>query len=87
MNNFIQKILPEEFDEAKHDAVSDCPVNALARSTLVSARSLARMLRALRISMNSCSTCQNKGTCPLLADFNNQLTIALQEIADEWRLG
>jgi hypothetical protein len=64
-----------------------CPVHILARQTLTSARSLARLLSRLRISLKRCHVCPTSASCPLPAEFNAQLTIALQEIADEWRLG
>ena len=64
-----------------------CPVHILARQTLSSARSLARLLSRLRGSLNQCRACPTNASCPLPAEFNAQLTIALQEIADEWRLG
>ena len=64
-----------------------CPVHILARQSLSSARSLARLLSRLRVSMNQCRSCPTNTSCPLPAEFNAQLTIALQEIADEWRLG
>jgi hypothetical protein len=63
-----------------------CPVNILARQTLASARSLTRMLRRLRISMTNCSACPSRSNCPILKYFNAQLSLALQEVADEWQL-
>ncbi len=64
----------------------ECPVRGLASHTLASARSLTHMLRLLRRSMGRCGACPVCAGCPLLIDFNTQLTIALQELADEWRL-
>jgi hypothetical protein len=63
-----------------------CPVNLLAHQALASARSLTKMLRMLRTSMTRCCTCPSKAICPVLVDFNTQLTIALQEVTDEWQL-
>ena len=65
---------------------SGCPVHIIARQTLTSARSLTRMLRSLRISITRCSTCPTRIACPLPGDFNAQLSVALQEVTDEWQL-
>lgn len=63
-----------------------CPVTTLAYQTLSSAHTLTHMLRRLRLSMINCCSCRANSHCPLLADFNAQLSRALQEVADEWSL-
>jgi hypothetical protein len=64
----------------------DCPVNALAQQTLASVRSLTRILHKMRISMGKCSVCPSRTNCPILASFNDQFSLALQELSDEWHL-
>jgi hypothetical protein len=68
------------------DRYPPCPITTLAYQTLSSAHSLNHMLRRLRLSMANCCSCRSRDHCPILVDFNTQLTTALQEIADEWRL-
>ena len=63
-----------------------CPVNIVARQALASARSLTRMLRRLRISMTSCCACPSRAKCPILEYFNVQLSLALQQVTEEWQL-
>jgi len=65
---------------------ASCPVSLLAHQALASARSLTGQLRKLCHSMASCRLCPSKTACPLIVDFNAQLTIALQEVTDEWQL-
>ena len=64
----------------------ECPLLATVQQALGSAQTLKRALHKLRASMARCRTCSGREACPILDDFNAQLAIALQEIADEWSL-
>jgi len=88
--NYTGRVSPNQPDRPGQSAIpvppGGCPVNALARQTLASAHALTRMLRRLRISMIRCCACPSGSNCPILVQFNAQLSDALQEVADEWQL-
>ena len=65
---------------------SDCPV--LEDTSRISGLSndLVRTLRKLRRDLQACKKCACVDACPILADFNSKVQLAVSEVADEWNL-
>lgn len=64
----------------------DCPILA-NRDTITSlSRSMVRTIRRIRRDLQTCSSCAASGECAVLRDFNSQVSIAIQEITEEWDL-
>jgi hypothetical protein len=63
---------------------SNCPV--LEDTARISGLShdLVRTLRKLRRDLLACRKCSCFEACPILADFNSKVQLAISEVSDEW---
>lgn len=61
-----------------------CPVIVNAEIALESAQNLNRAFRKLTKSISLCKKCENQDDCPILKDIDSQISIALDEIMEEW---
>lgn len=61
-----------------------CPVIVNAEIALESAQNMNRAIRKLSKSLSLCKECENQDDCPVLRDIDSQISIALDEIMEEW---
>ena len=65
---------------------SPCPV--LDDTVLIQSLStdLVKTLRKLRRDLRACESCPGVDECPVLKNFNGQVTTAIHEVIEEWGL-
>jgi hypothetical protein len=64
---------------------ASCPVihDALVIQDL--GRNFSKALRRLRRDIAHCNTCSALDTCPLLANLNETIQTAINQVLDEWQ--
>lgn len=61
-----------------------CPVIVNAELALESAQNTNRAIRKFSKSLSLCKECESQDDCPILRDIDSQISIALDEIMEEW---
>lgn len=49
-------------------------------------RCLVKSMRRLRRKLSSCKECAGYENCPVLMEFNSDVTAAITQITEEWSL-
>ena len=65
---------------------TDCPILANREAITSLSRSMVRTIRRIKQDLNACDKCPASENCVVLREFNNQISVAIQEIQDEWDL-
>jgi hypothetical protein len=47
---------------------------------------MVRTIRRIKQDLNACDKCPASENCVVLREFNSQISVAIQEIQDEWDL-
>ncbi len=63
-----------------------CPILQEARSVLDNAQDLHRAIRKLSRSIQRCSTCPERASCPTMLFFAQAVNTAIRELRQEWGL-
>ena len=65
---------------------ADCPILANRDTITGLSRSMVRTIRRIKQDLNACDKCPASENCVVLREFNSQISVAIQEIQDEWDL-
>ncbi len=65
---------------------ADCPILANREAFTGLSRSMVRTIRRIKQDLNACDKCPASENCVVLREFNSQISVAIQEIQDEWDL-
>ena len=65
---------------------ADCPILANREAITGLSRSMVRTIRRIKQDLNACDKCPASENCVVLREFNSQISVAIQEIQDEWDL-
>ncbi|MFC2055730.1 hypothetical protein ACFLV7_15760 [Chloroflexota bacterium] len=65
---------------------ADCPILAKRDTITGLSRSMVRTIRRIKQDLNACGKCPASENCLVLREFNSQISVAIQEIQDEWDL-
>jgi len=72
--------------EAAPPIPADCPILANREAITGLSRSMVRTIRRIKQDLNACGKCPASENCVVLREFNSQISVAIQEIQDEWDL-
>ena len=72
--------------EATPPIPADCPSLANRDTITGLSRSMVRTIRRIKQDLNACDKCPASENCVVLREFNSQISVAIQEIQDEWDL-
>ena len=72
--------------EATPPIPADCPILANRDTITGLSRSMVRTIRRIKQDLNACDKCPASENCVVLREFNSQISVAIQEIQDEWDL-
>ena len=72
--------------EATPPIPADCPILANRDTITGLSRSMVRTIRRIKQDLNACDKCPASENCVVLREFNRQISVAIQEIQDEWDL-
>jgi len=72
--------------EATPPIPADCPILANREAIAGLSRSMVRTIRRIKQDLNACDKCPASENCVVLREFNSQISVAIQEIQDEWDL-
>lgn len=64
--------------------MNSCPVQTLQMQAANLGGEMLRALRRLRLETAACRACPQTNDCPTRNELNNQIEIAIGEIASEW---
>ena len=65
---------------------ADCPILANRDTITGLSRSMVRTIRRIKQDLKPCDKCPASENCVVLREFNSQISVAIQEIQDEWDL-
>jgi hypothetical protein len=65
---------------------SSCPVLADGQRVANLSNDLTKALRKLKRASKACLACEAGPDCPIKASWTEQITIAIQEVTEEWNL-
>ena len=72
--------------EATPPILADCPILANREAITGLSRSMVRTIRRIKQDLNACDKCPASENCVVLREFNSHISVAIQEIQDEWDL-
>jgi hypothetical protein len=64
----------------------NCPVQKDVSQIQDLSKDLTRSMRKLRRDLLACQSCDAAEDCPVLREFNLNVTAAIDQITDEWNL-